>query len=266
MDVGLERAPGSQDGPRRVAVQPQPTVLLSPTSPRPPGQAPAHGGPPHRTTSLLLLSPALVLLAERPASGPVGRGPAAAAAAAQDPATATPAGDPQPGALLGGGGGGAGGMKAAIPAMSVPLAVLCLLLNIILPGSGICVYVNFAYTACTGRGTVKTQCPRAVLGGAGTVLSAISLCCCAAEVGEARVARGGGGSDAASLACLNLWVGVSQLLTVTFLLVGWLWSVTWGVAMVVVAAERRRKRLESKATEAGPNLSRSSPPRIITLV
>ncbi|XP_075919636.1 uncharacterized protein LOC116939749 [Petromyzon marinus] len=206
MDVGLERAPGSQDGPRRVAVQPQPTVLLSPTSPRPPGQAPAHGGPPHRTTSLLLLPPALVLLAERPASGPVGRGPAAAAAAAQDPATATPAGDPQPGALLGGGGGGAGGMKAAIPAMSVPLAVLCLLLNIILPGSG-------------------------------TVLSAISLCCCAAEVGEARVARGGGGSDAASLACLNLWVGVSQLLTVTFLLVGWLWSVTWGVAMVVVAGD-----------------------------
>ncbi|XP_078452732.1 uncharacterized protein LOC144720114 [Lampetra planeri] len=220
MDVGLERVPGSQDGPRRVDVQPQPTVLLSPASLRPPGQAPAHGAPPHRTTSLLLLlPPALVLLAERPASGPVGRGPTAAAA--QDPATATPAGNPQPGVLLiGGGGGGAGGMKAAIPAMSVPLAILCLLLNIILPGSG-------------------------------TVLSAISLC--------------GGGSDAASLACLNLWVGVSQLLTVTFLLVGWLWSVTWGVAMVVLAAERRRKRLESKPT-AGPSLSRPSPPRIVTLV
>ncbi|CAN0406445.1 unnamed protein product [Lampetra fluviatilis] len=234
MDVGLERVPGSQDGPRRVDVQPQPTVLLSPASLRPPGQAPAHGAPPHRTTSLLLLPPALVLLAERPASGPVGRGPTAAAA--QDPATATPAGNPQPGVLLiGGGGGGAGGMKAAIPAMSVPLAILCLLLNIILPGSGICISVNFAYTACTGR----------------TVLSAISLC--------------GGGSDAASLACLNLWVGVSQLLTVTFLLVGWLWSVTWGVAMVVLAAERRRKRLESKPT-AGPSLSRPSPPSIVTLV
>lgn len=35
--------------------------------------------------------------------------------------------------------------------------------------------------------------------------------------------------------CVNACVGVSQLFTVTFLLVGWFWSIAWGVNMVLLS-------------------------------
>ena len=35
--------------------------------------------------------------------------------------------------------------------------------------------------------------------------------------------------------CVNIWVGVSQLFTVSFLLVGWFWSFAWGIKIVILS-------------------------------
>lgn len=63
----------------------------------------------------------------------------------------------------------------------------------------------------------------------GTILSGFSILCC----GKCRVQT----KDDQRLVtlCVNVCVGVSQLFTVTFLLVGWFWSIAWGVNMVLLA-------------------------------
>ncbi|XP_067844473.1 protein stum homolog isoform X2 [Heptranchias perlo] len=87
-------------------------------------------------------------------------------------------------------------ITGAIPYMSKPMAVICLVLNIIVPG---------------------------------TILSGFTLLCCS----EPATPTGRKSSDEMlALVCLNVWVGISQLFTVPFLLVGWLWSITWGVMMI----------------------------------
>ncbi|XP_007892557.1 protein stum homolog [Callorhinchus milii] len=96
-------------------------------------------------------------------------------------------------------------MTGAIPHMSTSLAVICLVLNILAPGTG-------------------------------TVLSGFSLLCCS----EPRTLPSHKSSDETlALVCLNVWVGIAQLFTVPFLLVGWLWSITWGVMMVNLSCERK---------------------------
>ena len=37
--------------------------------------------------------------------------------------------------------------------------------------------------------------------------------------------------------CVNVCIGVSQLFTVTSMLVGWFWSIAWGVNMVTLAGK-----------------------------
>ena len=66
----------------------------------------------------------------------------------------------------------------------------------------------------------------------GTVLSGLSLCAC----GKPRLHGNNTGFDGTSL-CVNLWVGLSQMITVTFMLVGWFWSVVWGIYMIILAGE-----------------------------
>ncbi|XP_055495336.1 protein stum-like [Leucoraja erinacea] len=96
-------------------------------------------------------------------------------------------------------------ITAAIPYMSRPLALGCLLLNIIVPGTG-------------------------------TIVSGLSLLCCS----EPATPTGSKSSDETlALVCLNVWVGISQLFTVPFLLVGWLWSIIWGVMMINLSYEQR---------------------------
>nr|KAG5714501.1 hypothetical protein BaRGS_006947 [Batillaria attramentaria] len=89
-------------------------------------------------------------------------------------------------------------IRAAIPALPLPLAVVCLICNIIIPGLG-------------------------------TVVSGLSVLCC----GKSRLSTKG---DALVITlCINVWVGAAQLGTVTFLLVGWFWSLAWGIKMVILA-------------------------------
>ena len=64
---------------------------------------------------------------------------------------------------------------------------------------------------------------------AGTALSGC-LCLC---LKEAEVK----GVEAGNVLCTNLFVGISQLTTVTFLLVGWFWSLAWGIYLVENASK-----------------------------
>ncbi|XP_058881043.1 protein SPEC3-like [Acipenser ruthenus] len=98
------------------------------------------------------------------------------------------------------------GIVGAIPIMTTPLAVICLLLNIVIPGTG-------------------------------TVLSGLTLLC--RPVPSALAGGVGGSDERLALVCLNLWVGLAQLFTVTFLLIGWVWSITWGVIMLSLSSQRR---------------------------
>jgi hypothetical protein len=65
----------------------------------------------------------------------------------------------------------------------------------------------------------------------GTILSGFSILCC----GECRVQT----KDDQRLVtlCVNVCIGVSPLFIVTFMLVGWFWSIAWGVNMVTLAGK-----------------------------
>ncbi|XP_022088958.1 uncharacterized protein LOC110978339 [Acanthaster planci] len=106
-------------------------------------------------------------------------------------------------------------LLAAIPYMHVGLAYMCLILNIFVPGSG-------------------------------TLISGFSLFCCKAQPQQHTKK-----DELINSFCTNVCVAVSQLFTVPFLLVGWIWSVTWGVFMVQFAIEYRNyKRNEKKISTA----------------
>ncbi|KAK6489827.1 protein stum-like protein, partial [Huso huso] len=66
----------------------------------------------------------------------------------------------------------------------------------------------------------------------GTVVSGLTLLCC--SVPPALTGGVVGNDERLALVCFNLWVGLAQLFTVTFLLIGWVWSITWGVIMLVL--------------------------------
>ncbi len=106
-------------------------------------------------------------------------------------------------------------LLAAIPYMPVGLAYLCLVLNIFIPGSGTLI-AGFSIFCCKGvpQGTTKKD-------------------------------------ELMNSVCTNACVAIAQLFTITFLLVGWIWSVTWGVFMVEFAWEYRKyRRNEKKITTA----------------
>ncbi|XP_041352715.1 protein stum-like [Gigantopelta aegis] len=95
-------------------------------------------------------------------------------------------------------------IRSAIPYQPLSLSILCLLLNIFLPGTG-------------------------------TVLSGISILCC----GKTRVTSKD--DHVTVTVCVNICVGVAQLFTITFCLVGWFWSIAWGIKMVILSVEYRRE-------------------------
>ncbi|KAL8583860.1 hypothetical protein ACOMHN_040329 [Nucella lapillus] len=92
-------------------------------------------------------------------------------------------------------------IRAAIPFLPVRLAVVCLVLNIVLPG-------------------------------AGTVVSGFSVLC-----GGSQCRLSNKRDGRVTTVCVNLLVGVTQLATVVFLLVGWFWSLAWGIKMVILAGQ-----------------------------
>ncbi|XP_033340186.2 mechanosensory transduction mediator stumble [Megalopta genalis] len=105
-------------------------------------------------------------------------------------------------------------MRGAIPCLPVPLAWFCLVWNVLLPGSG-------------------------------TVWSGIFNLCS----GQPRFSAVAGLKSRLGAFVVNLVVGVGQLFTVLFCLVGWGWSIWWGVTLVRLA--RKYKRF--KASEAASN-------------
>nr|KAI8741211.1 hypothetical protein BgiMline_022743 [Biomphalaria glabrata] len=106
-------------------------------------------------------------------------------------------------------------IKNAIPYLPLSLAIACLLLNIVIPGSG-------------------------------TALSGLSILCC----GQARVSNKN--DQILTTLCANCLVGLAQLFTVTFLLVGWFWSIGWGIQMVSLSVQHREemKKLRAKELQA----------------
>ncbi|KAL5008335.1 hypothetical protein ScPMuIL_013916 [Solemya velum] len=43
------------------------------------------------------------------------------------------------------------------------------------------------------------------------------------------------------MVCVNVSVGIAQMFTLTFFLVGWFWGIAWGIRMVVLSVEHRKE-------------------------
>ncbi|KAE9416741.1 hypothetical protein Angca_008401 [Angiostrongylus cantonensis] len=116
-------------------------------------------------------------------------------------------------------------MHEAIPFLPVPVALLCLFLNVVIPGTG-------------------------------TILAGISALC----MGQPRVNL----KEGRKLVTLvvNLLVGVSQFFTITFLFVGWFWSIAWGGLIIIHSMQYRdalqQRRQEAVATAAIEALTKDS--------
>ncbi|XP_030756354.1 protein stum isoform X2 [Sitophilus oryzae] len=101
-------------------------------------------------------------------------------------------------------------MKGAIPVLPVWLAWFCCFMN------------------CIGPGT-------------GTVLSGL-FCLC---IGKPRFSQKDGPKPRIGAFIIDIIIGFSQFFTVLFCLVGWGWSIWWGVIMVKVAKKHKKfKQLE----------------------
>ncbi|XP_072847088.2 protein stum homolog [Pogona vitticeps] len=98
-----------------------------------------------------------------------------------------------------------GPLRAAIPYMPFPVAVICLFLNTFVPGLG--TFVS-AFT---------------VLCGARTDLPDRHICC---------------------VFWLNIAAALIQILT-AIVMVGWIMSIFWGMDMVILATERRCRAAEN---------------------
>ncbi|KAI6190015.1 hypothetical protein M3Y97_00071000 [Aphelenchoides bicaudatus] len=103
-------------------------------------------------------------------------------------------------------------MHEAIPFLPIPAALICLCFNIVLPGSG-------------------------------TILSGISALC----MGQPRLNFKEGRKIMTVI--VNFLVGVSQFFTITFLLVGWFWSIAWG-GLLFIHSMQYREALQQRRQEA----------------
>ncbi|XP_017784920.1 PREDICTED: protein stum-like isoform X2 [Nicrophorus vespilloides] len=106
-------------------------------------------------------------------------------------------------------------MKAAIPVLPIALAYFCLFFNIFTPGIG-------------------------------TFFSGL-FCLC---IGIPRFSQRDGARPRFGSFIINTIIGCGQLFTVLFCLVGWGWSIWWGVIMLKVAKKHRKlKKLEKRLEE-----------------
>ncbi|XP_050090424.1 protein stum [Anopheles aquasalis] len=104
-------------------------------------------------------------------------------------------------------------MRGAIPVLPICLAYFCLFLNVVVPGSG-------------------------------TVLSG-GLCLC---IGKPRFSQHDSIKGRIGSFIINCIVGVSQLFTIIFCVVGWGWAIWWGTIMLRLARQHR-KILEMEAAQ-----------------
>jgi len=98
---------------------------------------------------------------------------------------------------------------AAIPTVPLSLAIAFLVCNVLVPGLG-------------------------------TILGGFSYCCIATTHDERD--RENLKTKIPGLIWTNLVIGISQFFTIPFLLVGWFWSLSWGVTMVYNALDRQNNR------------------------
>ncbi|KAH9509051.1 hypothetical protein Btru_048891, partial [Bulinus truncatus] len=105
-------------------------------------------------------------------------------------------------------------LRDYIPAMHTGVAVLCLFLNVILPGTG-------------------------------TITAGVSLMCCS----RARPA----GSSKSHCMWVNIGVGAVQFFLTFIFLMGWIWSIVWGLAFLTIAREFTANENRKKKPEIAPN-------------
>ncbi|KAJ8944823.1 hypothetical protein NQ318_013160 [Aromia moschata] len=104
-------------------------------------------------------------------------------------------------------------MKAAIPVLPICLAWFCLIMNCIAPGTGTNLFsVAFSAYVSENRGFLKKDGPKPRIGSF----------------------------------LINTIIGFGQFFTVLFCLVGWGWSIWWGVIMLKIARKYKKlKHLEA---------------------
>ncbi|XP_060843909.1 protein stum [Rhopalosiphum padi] len=106
-------------------------------------------------------------------------------------------------------------MKGAIPVLPVTLAWLCLVFNVIIPGAG--------------------------------TFSSGLLCLC---VGKPRFTVNDTFQSRVGAFCVNFVVAAAQMFTVLFCLVGWGWSIWWGVIMLKMAKKYQKVKIIDQPIEA----------------
>lgn len=89
--------------------------------------------------------------------------------------------------------------RIAVPAMPRPMAILCCVLNFIVPGLG-------------------------------TIIAGFTVCCCARSEDMTYCEK-------MSSFCISFWIGILQILTLPVLLLGWIWSCVWGVSFIGMSNE-----------------------------
>lgn len=106
-------------------------------------------------------------------------------------------------------------LRNVIPAMSKPVAVICLVCNIFFPGLG-------------------------------TFISGLTLMC-GSQVRPPEKTR-------SSIIWTNTWVAGLQLITTFLFLLGWIWSITWGIAFLSISDDYNSKiQAKNAMTDAAKN-------------
>uniref|UniRef100_A0A336MXS2 CSON009633 protein n=1 Tax=Culicoides sonorensis TaxID=179676 RepID=A0A336MXS2_CULSO len=105
-------------------------------------------------------------------------------------------------------------MRAAVPVLKIPMAWVCLVFNVLVPGLG----------------TIISGC----------------LCLC---FGHPRFSASDNWRGRIGTFVINIIVGISQAFTIIFCLVGWGWSIWWGMMMVELAKKHKKLMLDAALAE-----------------
>ena len=72
----------------------------------------------------------------------------------------------------------------------------------------------------------------------GTILSGIFvMCCCCGHLAHTRFAAIDNGDNRCIAFLINMAIGVGQASTVILFLVGWCWSIGWGITMLAISSK-----------------------------
>eukprot|EP00043_Microstomoeca_roanoka_P020991 m.2546 g.2546 ORF g.2546 m.2546 type:complete len:174 (-) comp1851_c0_seq1:222-743(-) len=80
-----------------------------------------------------------------------------------------------------------------------------------------------------------------ILPGFGTIIAGFLALCGAANPGSES-------TSAAATFCMNLLVGFLQILTIAFFLLGWVWSILWGILFITQSSQWGRRPVVTTTT------------------